>query len=137
MKARRKERLSEAIKEAVSQVILRELRNPRIGFTTIVRAEVAPDVKTAKVYVSVLGDEDTQQETIGELQAAKGFIQKAIAARLRTRHTPVLTFKLDKSVKQSLRVSQLIRDALDEDAARSEAATTSEAPEPGCDEETG
>ena len=135
MKPRRKERLSEAIKEEVSQVILRELRNPRIGFVTVVRADVAPDSKTAKVYVSVLGDEDAQQETIHELQAAKGFIQKAIAARLRTRHTPVLDFKLDKSVKQSLRVSQLIRVALDEDAGRREAAPTSDAPEPGCDEE--
>ena len=114
MKARRQERLAKAVKEEVGRVILQELKNPRIGFVTVVRAEVAPDVKTAKVFVSVMGDDDAQQRSLRELQMAKGFIQAQIAPRLGTRHTPVLTFKLDQSVKQSLRVSQLIKRALAE-----------------------
>jgi len=135
MKERRKERLAEAVKEAVSQVILQELRNPRLGFVTVLRADVAPDVKTAKVYVSVLGDEEAQEATLHELQAAKGYIQRAIASRLRTRNTPVLTFKLDLSVKRSLHVSQLIREALADAEPCPEVEPNSGPPEPCRDEE--
>jgi len=130
MPSRRKQRLAEVVRQEVSRVILQELKNPRLGFVTIVRADVAPDVKTAKIYVSVLGDEDTQAKTVRELQAASGFIQAEIGPRLRARNTPVLTFKLDRSVKQSLRVSKLIQQALSEDQTSSNAEPHGATPEP-------
>ncbi len=122
MRGVRKHRLDQAVKEEVSRVILQKMKNPRLGFVTVVRAEVSVDARAAKVYVSIIGDDAQQQRTLRELQAAKGFIQSQIAPRLRTRHTPVLRFKLDRGVKQSLRVSQILREALGEsDALLSEA----------------
>ena len=118
MKGIRKNRLAQVVKEEVGRVILHRLNNPRLNFVTVVGADVAPDVKTAKVYVSIIGDDDAQQRTLRELQAAKGFIQSQIAPRLGARNTPVLTFKLDKGVKQSLRVTQIIKEALAEGQAR-------------------
>lgn len=135
MKERRKEKLAEAVKEEVSQIILQELRNPRLGFVTVLRADVAPDVKTAKIYVSVLGDDEVQQRTIRELQAARGFIQGVLASRLRTRHTPILTFRLDASVKKSIRISQLLRQAVGSDHTVREAEPNCELSEPSRDEE--
>jgi len=135
MKARRQERLAEAVKEEVSQIILHELRNPCLGFVTVLGADVSPDAKVAKIYVSVMGDPDVQEKTRQQLQAAKGFIQRSLASRLRMRHTPVLTFRLDQSVKKSIRVSQLIKQALSEDEALREGAVPPEPPESGRDQE--
>ena len=112
MKGIRKHRLAQVIKEQVSRVILQEMKNPRLGFVTVVNAEVSPDVKAARVFVSIVGDEEQQENTLRELQAAKGYIQAQIAPRLGTRNTPVLTFKIDKGVKQSLLVTQILKEAL-------------------------
>ena len=130
MKNIRKHRLAQVVKQEVSRVILQELRNPHLGFVTVVGADVAPDVKTAKVYVSIIGDDKTQERTLRELQAAKGFIQSQIAPRLGTRNTPVITFKLDKGVKQSLRVAQILKEALGEEGPASEAPVAQDQSEP-------
>ena len=130
MKGIRKHRLDQAVKAEVSRVILQKMKNPRLGLVTVVGAQVAPDVKTAKVYVSVIGDEQEQQRALHALQAAKGFIQSQIGPRLGTRNTPVLTFKLDKGVKQSLLMAQLLKEALGEDQPQDDAAADSAPAEP-------
>lgn len=127
--------MAEVVKEEVSQIILRELRNPRLGFVTVMSADVSPDAKAARVYVSVLGNEEVQQRTLKELQAASGFIQGTLGPRLRTRNTPILTFKLDRSVERSRRISQLIRQALGDDQADREVEPNRELSEPDRDEE--
>lgn len=112
MSSRRVERLSEAVKQEVSKIILYELKEPQVSFVTVTRAEVSPDLRRARVYVSVLGDESAQKKTLLRLEHAKGFIQTEVGARLQTRYTPILTFYLDESVKKSIHISRLIDEAV-------------------------
>lgn len=130
MKGIRKHRLAQVVKEEVGRVILQKLKNPRLGFVTVVRADVSADVKSAKVYVSIIGDEAEQERALRELQSAKGFIQSQIAPRLGTRNTPVITFKLDRGVKQSLRVTQILREVLGGDRPVDDPSPASDPPEP-------
>lgn len=112
MSTRRTERLSEVVKQEVSKIILYELNDPRISFITIIKADVAPDFKKAKVYVSILGDEATQRKTLRGLEHARGFIQAELGSRLKIRYTPLLEFCLDESVKKSMHISKLIDEAI-------------------------
>ncbi len=112
MKSRRIARASEAVREVVSTTVLFELRDPRIKQVTVIGAEVAPDLRTAKVYVSVMGDPKQQSLAMHGLESARGFIQSKIAERLDTRYTPVLKFVLDPSVKKSIEMSRVLRETL-------------------------
>ncbi len=111
MKSRRMERASEAVREVVSTTILFGLRDPRIQGVTVLAAEVAKDLRTAKVYVSVMGDAKQQSLTMHGLESARGYIQSKIAERLDTRYTPVLKFVLDQGVKRSIEISRLLRES--------------------------
>jgi ribosome-binding factor A len=105
-------KVAEAVREIVSTVVLFELKDPRVTNVTVLRAEVSPDLRNAKVYVSVMGDEKTQSLTLHGLNSARGFIQSKIADRLETRYVPVLTFVTDLGVKLSAQASATIREAL-------------------------
>jgi ribosome-binding factor A len=113
MKSRRIARASEAVREVVSTTILFELRDPRVKNVTVLGAEVAPDLRTAKVYVSVMGDAKAQSLSMHGLESARGFIQSKIAERLDTRYTPVLKFVLDPSVKKSIETSRILRETME------------------------
>jgi ribosome-binding factor A len=115
---------SQAIKEVVGTTILTGLRDPRIKNVTVISAEASADMKTAKVYVSVMGDAKTEALSLKGLNAAKGFIQSKIADRLQTRFTPVLTFVVDRGVKKSLEAARILREDLG--LAGGEAATASD-----------
>lgn len=117
MNARRIAKAAEAIREVVSSTILFELKDPRVRNVTVLYAEPAPDLRTAKVYVSVMGDAKQQSLCMHGLESARGFIQAKLADRLQTRYTPVLKFVLDQGVKRSIEASRLIREALHEEAA--------------------
>ena len=108
MSSRRIAKIAQAIKEVVSMCVLFELKDPRIRNVTIISAEVSSDMRNAKIYVSVLGDERTQRLCLSGLQSARGFLQAKIADRLQTRYTPILSFFLDTSVKQSIETSRLL-----------------------------
>lgn len=112
MSSRRVLKAAEAIREVVSMSILTELSDPRIRDVTVIRIEVSPDMRYAKVYVSVMGDEAKQQLSLRGLQSASGFLQQKVARRIDTRYTPVLTFVLDKGVKHSLEVSRMLGELL-------------------------
>ncbi len=112
MSSRRIERLSEAIKQEVSKIILYELNDPRISFITVTKAEMSSDLRRAKVYISIIGDAPSQRKTLQGLEHAKGFIQGEVGARLQIRYTPILTFCLDESVKRSMHISKLIDEAV-------------------------
>lgn len=112
MSSRRIAKVAEAVREIVSTVVLFELKDPRVKHVTVLRAEVSPDLRNAKVYVSVMGDEKTQSLTLHGLNSARGFIQSKIAERLDTRYTPVLQFVSDPGVKFSAQASAVIREAL-------------------------
>jgi ribosome-binding factor A len=116
MKTHRLARVAEAIREVASETILFELRDPRVKLVTVTRAEVSGDLQHAKVYVSIMGTDKQQQLTLRGLRHAAGFIQSKLAQRLQTRFTPVLSFVLDKGVKNSIEMTRLINEALAESA---------------------
>ncbi len=118
MPSHRVERISEAIREVVAQTVLFESQDPRIQGVTVLRAEVSPDLRNASVYVSIMGTEVKRRQTLRALQHATGYMQAKVAARLQTRTTPVLKFKLDEGVRRSVEISQAIDQALAEDATR-------------------
>src|SRR5256885_13729317 len=110
--SRRLLKAAEAIRGVVSMAILTELRDPRVKNVTVVGVEMLPDMKSAKVFVSIMGSEKEQQLGLSGLQNAAGFLQAKIAERIVSRYTPRLTFVLDKGVKKSLEISRILREVL-------------------------
>jgi ribosome-binding factor A len=115
MPSHRSQRIAEAIREVVSTAILFEVADPRIHSVTVLGAEVSGDLRHATISVSVMGTEAEQNRAIQGLNHAAGFLQARVAARLQTRFTPVLNFKLDDSVKKSIELSRLIDEAVASD----------------------
>jgi len=96
--------------------IIRELKDPRIGImTSVMEAVVAPDLKTCKVYISVMGDEEERQKTMEGIESARGFIRRELAGRLNMRYTPELTFILDRSIERGTQMSRLIEEVVRHD----------------------
>jgi ribosome-binding factor A len=114
MKAHRLARVAEAVREAASETILFELKDPRVKDVTVTRAEVSADLQHAKIFVSIMGDEKQQELCLHGLRHAAGFLQRKIGDRIQTRYTPAVTFVLDKGIKQSIEVARLIKEALAE-----------------------
>ena len=112
MTSRRLLKAAEAIREVVSMAILADLKDPRIRDVTVIRVEVTPDMRQAKVYVSVMGDETKQNLSLRGLQSSAGFLQSKINKRIDTRYTPRLEFMLDQGVKKSLEISTLLEEVL-------------------------
>ena len=112
MKTHRVARIAEVIREVASETILFKMSDPRISMVTVLRAEVSGDLQHGKIYVSVMGDEEHQKETLYALNGAAGFVQSQLADRMKTRFLPVLTFVLDQGIKKSLEISKLIQEAL-------------------------
>jgi ribosome-binding factor A len=110
--SRRLLKAASAIREVVSMAILTELRDPRVKNVTVVAVEVLPDMKSAKIHVSIMGSEKEQQLGLSGLQNAAGFLQRKIADRIETRYTPRLQFVLDMGVKASLEVNRILREVL-------------------------
>jgi ribosome-binding factor A len=115
MPSHRSQRIAEAIREVVSTAVLFELADPRIQSVTVLRADVSGDLRHATIYVSIMGTQAEQRRAIEGLHHAAGFLQSRVAARLQTRFTPVLSFKLDDSVKKSIELSRLIDEAVASD----------------------
>ncbi|GAB4149248.1 MAG: 30S ribosome-binding factor RbfA [Planctomycetaceae bacterium] len=111
MTSRRIAKITQAIREQVSSSILFDLKDPRVNNVTVTRVEVSPDGQQANIYVSIMGDEKQQELCMHGLRSARGFLQAKVAARIQTRYTPILTFKLDPGVKRSIEISQLLREA--------------------------
>lgn len=108
MTSRRLLKAAEAIREVVASSILTELRDPRVRDVTVVGVKVSPDLREAKVSVSIMGDEAQQQLSLRGLQNAAGFLQSKIARRIESRHTPRLHFAIDKGVHHSLLVGEIL-----------------------------
>lgn len=92
-------------------VIIRELKDPRIGvMTTVTAVEVAPDLKTCKAFISVLGDDEAKAETMEGLKSAHGFIRRELAHTINLRNTPEITFILDESMEYAEKINKLIEE---------------------------
>ncbi len=104
-------RVNNEVKKELSILINREIKDPRINpMTSVVDVEVAPDLKTAKVYISVLGDDESRIETQEGLKSAASFIRSQLAKSLNLRNTPELTFILDNSIEYGVNMSKKINE---------------------------
>jgi ribosome-binding factor A len=112
MTSRRVQKAAEAIREVVSMAILADLKDPRVRDVTVTAVEVSPDMRQAKIHVSVMGDETRQNLSLRGLQNAAGFLQSKVAKRIETRYTPRLTFMLDLGVKRSIEIAQILNQVL-------------------------
>jgi ribosome-binding factor A len=113
-------RINQEVQRELSSII-RELKDPRISLmTSIMDSYVAPDLKTCKVYISVLGDDSSKEATMKGLESAKGHIRHELAERLNLRNTPELTFVLDRSIERGVEMSKLIDEVKSRDEASHE-----------------
>ncbi len=107
-------RVDEAVRAVLSDAISSRLKDPRIGFVTVTGVKTSPDLRHARVYVSVLGDEHERAASLDGLRSAHGFLQSRVAGELSLKHTPALSFHYDESVDRGLRISELLQDEDDE-----------------------
>ena len=103
-------RVNEAVREVLSARIAEGLNDPRIGFVTLTSVDTSPDLRHARVYVSVLGDDDERANTMAGLGSAHGLLQQAIARELRMKWTPTLQFVFDESIDRGMRITELLDD---------------------------
>ncbi len=108
MQGKRLERVNQLMKEEISRLVQRELKDPRLGFVTITEVDVTPDLRQAKVYVSVLGAEDKWVASFKAIESARGFIWSALRKNLDLRVTPQLLFRPDRSMEHAARMSALL-----------------------------
>ena len=109
MSTRRMERINEFIREEIALLIQREIKDPRVGFVTVLGCEVTNDFKEAKIYISVLGDKKTKDNSLAGLQSAAGYIQGQIGKLVQWRNIPRITFYLDESAEKAARIEELLK----------------------------
>jgi ribosome-binding factor A len=101
-------RVDEAVREVLSDAISRQVKDPRVGFVTVTAVETAPDLRRARVFVSVLGPEGVRTRSMQGLRSAHGVLQSAVARELRLKHTPALEFLYDDTSERGMRIAELI-----------------------------
>ncbi|MEO0098522.1 MAG: 30S ribosome-binding factor RbfA [candidate division WOR-3 bacterium] len=106
----RKKRVANLIKETVTEIIQREIRDPKLGFLTITGVELGSDFKKAKFFFSVLGDEKVAETTLSVLRKAKGFIRHQLAQRISLKFVPELDFEIDRWALEERRVAEILKD---------------------------
>ena len=117
MTSRRQVQVADAVQQHISYLLQRELKDPRIGFTTVTAVEMSADLRYARIYISVMGTPEEQKATMDALASAKGFIRRELASRLDLRFAPDVQFKLDTSAEYSDRISRLLNELKNEEKA--------------------
>ena len=111
-------RINGEVQRVLAEVIRGEIKDPRISpWTSVVACEVAPDLKTCKAYISILGDEDAQADTLEGLNSAEGYIRRQLAQELNLRNTPKITFVMDQSIEYGVNMSRKIDEVIKEQEA--------------------
>lgn len=126
--SRRVLKVASAIREVVSMAILTELKDPRVHDVTVTFVEVSPDLRNAKVHVSIMGSDAQQQTALKGLQNSAGFLQQKIGRRIETRYTPRLKFVLDQGVKKSIEVARILKEVLPHDQGQPDSDSPKEEP---------
>ena len=108
MTADRMRRVDEAVREVLSDAITHRLKDPRVGFVTVTAVETAADLRRARVYVSVLGDDKVRRRSLDGLRSAHGYLQRRVSQELRLKHTPTLAFIYDDTAERAERVERLL-----------------------------
>jgi ribosome-binding factor A len=109
---KRAERVSDQMKEEIADILMRKIKDPRIGFVTVTDVEVADDLRNAKVFVSIYGGD--KDKTLKGLESASAFIRSELGRRMRMRYTPEILFRFDKTVEQGAHIMELLRTLEDE-----------------------
>jgi ribosome-binding factor A len=117
MASDRMRRVDEAVRQVVSDAVNQDLKDPRIGFVTVTDVKTSPDLRHARVYVSVLGTPEERAASLAGLESAHGLLQRRLAAELRMRHTPTLQFVHDDTTERAFRMQELLRE-VDPEAGR-------------------
>src|SRR5438270_6435726 len=112
----RKERLEQLLRREISEIIHREVKDPRIGFVTVTDAEVSGDLSYAKVFVSVLGTMEQQEATLKGLNSATRFIRGEFGQRIKMRQVPEISFRFDKSIQHGARIHELLEQVKQQEA---------------------
>jgi ribosome-binding factor A len=105
----RAERVRSLLKKEVSDIVQNHFKDPRIGFVTVTDVEISVDLRHAKVFVSIMGDEDSKKSTVTALEKGAGFIRTEIGKRIRLRHTPELLFRIDNSLEYGAKINDLLK----------------------------
>lgn len=105
----RMRRVDVAMREVLSDAIAKDLKDPRIGFVTVTAVNTSRDLRHARVYVSVLGDEHAREQTLEGLRSAHGYLQSAVASELKFKRTPSLVFEYDETVERAARLTELMQ----------------------------
>jgi ribosome-binding factor A len=105
----RTERVADLVRQELGQLLEHEVKDPRVGFVTVTNVTVTRDLRTARIGVTILGDEKQRRQSLEGLAAAQGFLRHELAVRLRLRYTPALIFELDRSLESEQRVEELLR----------------------------
>ena len=106
----RMRRINEVMRKVLGGAILRDLEDPRIGFVTVTAVDTSPDLRSARVYVSVIGDEDEREATLAALSSSHGLLQAAVAREIRMKRTPTLTFHYDEGPERAVRLTRLLEE---------------------------
>ena len=135
---RRTRQVGELLREELDDIIRREVKDPRIGFFSITRVDVPTDLRSARVYISVLGTDEEREQTLTALRSAAGYIRHVLKPRLRMRQIPDLEFKDDRSMEYAQQITQALRDVQDRDRAmQKQLADAAEREQPAAGDEAG
>lgn len=107
---RRLDKLAEEIRREIAAILTEEVKDPRLSMVSVTRIEVSNDLGSARILISVLGDEKKQEEAMQALEKARGFVRTELSNRIRLRHSPEISFKLDKSIEHGIRISSIINE---------------------------
>jgi len=120
--SRRTDRINEQLREEISTVLARQIKDPRLdGVISITRVESSSDLRSARVYISVLGNEEQQKEALEGLQSAASFLRREIRDRINMKHTPFMTYLLDKSIQDADHIFRLINTVQPDDSSEQNA----------------
>ncbi|MGC4190052.1 MAG: 30S ribosome-binding factor RbfA [Thermomicrobiales bacterium] len=133
---RRTRQVGELLREELDDIIRREVKDPRIGFFSITRVEVPTDLRSARVFISVLGTDEEREQTLTALRSAAGYIRHVLKPRLRMRQIPDLDFRDDRSMEYAQQITEALREVRDRDLAmHGDRGSAAAAPKPaGADE---
>ncbi|HEX2015980.1 MAG TPA: 30S ribosome-binding factor RbfA [Solirubrobacteraceae bacterium] len=110
MGVQRMRRVDEAVRQVIGDAVAHDLKDPRVGFVTVTDVKTSPDLRHARVYVSVLGDPSRRQETLAGLDSAHGYLQRRVGRELSLKHTPTLEFLYDETTDRAMRVEALLHE---------------------------
>ena len=108
IEGKRSEKVADLIRKEVSEMVLKNIKDPRVGFVTITRVAVSDDCRSAKIYFSVMGNLDDRNRSIEGLNSAKGFVRKELGRRIGLRHTPEIVFQFDPSIEYAIHIEEVI-----------------------------